>query len=115
MLLLASVPTLGRLAAAAAPVHVHGGHAMAMAAIPGMAHAHAAAHVPPAQPAHPAHQHEDDCAYCALLGATVPTLVSALALPPSLLPDSAPRPWRALSRRALPPGALGSRGPPAHV
>lgn len=112
MLLLASVPTLGRLAAAAAPVQVHGGHAMAM---PGMAHAHAAAHLPPAQPAHPAHQHDEDCAYCALLGATVPTLVSALALPPSLLPDSAPSPWRAPSQRALPAGALGSRGPPAHA
>jgi hypothetical protein len=113
MLLLASVPTLGRLAASAAPVHVHDGQAMA--AMPGMAHADAAAHVPPAHPAHPAHQHDEDCAYCALLGATVPALVSALALPPSLPPEIAPSPWRAPSRRALPPGALGSRGPPAHA
>ena len=114
MLLLASVPTLGRLSAAtAAPVPAgdiaHAGHAMAMA---GMPHLRDAVHPAPAQPTPPPHRHDTDCAYCALLGATVPAVASALALPSAALPACAPRPWRAPTQCARPAGALGSRGPP---
>ncbi|MGN6513216.1 MAG: DUF2946 family protein [Lysobacteraceae bacterium] len=112
MLLLASIPTVGRLAGGTPSPHAAAMPAHAMA---GMAHATGHGAHPHAAPSRqPAHPHGEDCAYCTLLGATMPAVAAALAWPASL-PDIAPRSWPSPSRPALPPGALGSRGPPARA
>lgn len=115
ILLLASVPTIGRLLAPTIAAQGHAHHAKAD--MPGMAMPAVsdASHVAPPRPLHPTHRHDDDCAYCALLGTTLPIIASALALPPALLPPLPSRPWRAPLHRALPRGAPGSRGPPART
>lgn len=111
ILLLAMVPTLGRLAgsvpgeAAASVAHQMGHHPMA-SHMPGMAHAAGDRAAPPH------HRHDDDCAYCVLLGSAVPTVTLALALPATPLPVFAMPPWTVRPQRSLPRGRLGSRGPP---
>lgn len=106
MLLLATVPTLGRLAGTASgEAGALVAHRMAHHMPHGMAHAEA-----PIAPPH--HQHDDDCAYCVLLGSAVPAVPLALAFSAPALPAFAMPSGRAPPQRALPRGRLGSRGPP---
>jgi len=103
VLLLATLPTLGRLWL---PTHSPS-HSMSMAhghAMPGERDTR--------DPLSPAHEHAQDCAYCALLSDAVPPTFLAAAIPPA--PVSAPRPMPIAS---IPPAAmhgsgLGARGPP---
>jgi len=70
--------------------------------------------LPPDRPAPPAPSpHDDDCAYCPLLGGLAPA-VPALAAATPILPAIAPPalPLAAASFRERPPGAPGARGPP---
>ena len=110
-LLLATVPTLGRLLApeaAASTAHVaHAMHAMA-----GMQHAmsHDVAHLPAIPPPH---QHDVDCPYCPLLGTVLATPLRALALaapiPPAFDTPRFTDPHEPVRHH----GSLGSRGPPS--
>ena len=118
-LLLATVPTIGRLFATP-PSHAGmpmGAMALShgMAAMPdGRVHAASMGHAP-VQPVHGhprPHQHDADCAYCPLVATT---LVAPL-LTPTIAPAPAPAtttfrlPRTAIRFRRL--GTLGSRGPP---
>jgi hypothetical protein len=117
-LLLAVVPTLGRLlgpaAAAPAPAHAmamsmamhHGEHAMETM-VHGASHDHA-----PAGAHHFGHDHQGDCAYCPLLGSAVAAQTLAFDIPSSMLPRHAARPDATPPRIAHLRGTLGSRGPP---
>ena len=116
-LLLATVPTIGRLCAPAAS---HAGMPMAAMAMPhampvmpdGMGPA-SVGHAPHGPHRHPApHDHDVDCAYCPLASATLlaPLLVPSVAVaivpaPPLFRVVHTAVPFRLL-------GTLGSRGPP---
>jgi hypothetical protein len=120
-LLLATVPTLGRLLgpAAAVPAPVHA-MAMSMAMHHGTAHAmetmaHGAPHGhAPAGAPHSGHghEHDGDCAYCPLLGSVLAAQTLALDVPPPVIPRHAVRTEAAAPRIARLRGNLGSRGPP---
>jgi len=117
-LLLATVPTLGRLLgeAHASP------HAMAMPmamapmdhAMATMAHGARGVSHEPAQGGapHAGHDHEGDCAYCPLLGSVLTAQTLAFEIPSSLLPRHAARTDATPARVAHLRGTLGSRGPP---
>lgn len=119
MLLLAAVPTLGRLAgtdAAGALAHAAAGHASAPAHAAGhdtgAHHARSGDRAPARRPV-PFPHHGGDCDYCPLLAALATP--APVALPPASGPvfrfaiappaDPATR-WRH-------PAGLGSRGPPS--
>lgn len=119
VLLLAVLPTLGRLAQPAATGMRAGLEAMCTSAglrlVDPMAMLHAGHHAGDGAPDAPAHPHEGpDCAYCPLLA----SLAVALACLAVLLCDGLSR-APAAARRASPPRSrwhpcgLGSRGPPA--
>jgi hypothetical protein len=119
-LLLAVVPTLGRLLAptpapSAAPMmHVQAmAHGMDGAMARTMGHA---AHANPGHSHAPGgghrHEHDADCAYCPLLATTLVAPMQALAIASVPLPPAAPP---RLARTRVPTrfhGSLGSRGPP---
>jgi hypothetical protein len=118
MLLLAALPTVGRLAQPAADGMRAGLEAMCTSAglrlVDPMAVLHADHHAGGGAPDTPAHPHEGpDCAYCPLLA----SLAVALACLAVALCDGLPRALAA-ARRASPqrsrwhPCGLGSRGPP---
>jgi hypothetical protein len=120
-LLLAGVPTLGRLltdAPAPASPTVPMAHAMAMPmgmhAMGQMATVPRASHRPtPSAPPHAGHVHDEDCAYCPLLGAMLAAhQVLALDIPASGLPHYVDPQIASAPRPARPPGTRGSRGPP---
>jgi len=119
-LLLAGVPTLGRLltdtrtpalhpapmaGAMAMPMGMHG--MGQMAAVP-RSYRPAPTVPPPA-----GHVHDADCAYCPLLGAMlVAHQVLALDIPASGLPHYVDRQIASAPRQTRPRGTRGSRGPP---
>lgn len=115
ILLLALVPTLGRLAQArdaagfdAAPswAALCTARGMELALLPGGAHGNGEA---PAAP-HGA----GDCDYCPLLATTIPVVVAPLSVPPSLAPSPALCTSVTAPTREEPhPCGLGSRGPPS--
>lgn len=121
-LLLAVVPTLGRMLAPASAhgasptAHAHAtAHGMDTAMVRAMGHAAPTehAHHPAPSPDHPGqHQHDADCAYCPLLATTVLAPMQTLALALAPLPASPPS--RTASARVTERfhGSLGSRGPP---
>ena len=112
-LLLAVVPTLGRLLTPASVADMapaaHAMHDMA-----GMRHAMAEdgalAHRPSA-PA-PPHQHDVDCPYCPLLATVLSTPFHMLVLAAPALPAHETPRFRDPHVSALLLGNLGSRGPP---
>ena len=123
MLLLALLPTAGRLAgvtehgavhvvAAAATVD-HAMHGMSMHGMhhPGAQHA-AAGHSPAAPSQHPSAPRHEDCDYCPLV-AGLAFLAVPMALPPASLDatPALPAPAASLRSALLVPG-LGARGPP---
>ena len=120
-LLLAGVPTLGRLltdAPGPASHTVPMAHAMTMPmgmhAMEQIASVPRASHRPaPAVPPHAGHQHDADCAYCTLLGAMLAAhQVLALDIPASGLPHYVDRQIASAPSPTRPPGTRGSRGPP---
>jgi hypothetical protein len=119
-LLLATVPTLGRLYAsvdspvATSMAHMRStAHGMDAAMARAMDHATHAASRRLHPPGHARHAHDADCAYCPLLAATVAGPMHALAVASASAPASAP-PRLALVRVPMRlHGTLGSRGPPA--
>ncbi len=103
MLLLASLPTLGRLAS---PVHAlaHAGSMAGHAMPPMPGHAPHGAPVP--------HEHHEDCDYCVLLAGAVPTPMSVpvvAAAPPGVWVSTPPE--SGVIAAPMGPG-LGARGPP---
>lgn len=122
ILLLALVPTLGRLAQASAAA---GDAAPSWAAmctarglesirLPAATHgiAHDAVHATGEAPAAP-HGSVGDCDYCPLLATAIPVVVAMPSVPPGP-PAAALCTSRTLPLRAQPhPCGLGSRGPPA--
>ena len=114
VLLLALVPTLGRLAqareagftAARSWAALCTARGMEPVLLPGGAHGNGEA---PASP-HGA----GDCDYCPLLPTTLPVVVAPLSVPPALAPSPALCTSHALPTREEPhPCGLGSRGPPS--
>jgi hypothetical protein len=118
ILLLALVPTLGRLAQARAGVGDAAPSWAAMCTARGLqpvllpSAVHDAAHATGEAPAAP-HGPAGDCDYCPLLVATIPVAVAMHSVPPAALPPALCT-FHALPARAQPhPCGLGSRGPPA--
>lgn len=122
ILLLALVPTLGRLAQASAAAGEAAPSWAAMCTARGLESIRlpVAAHDPtydavPATGGAPAAPHgaAGDCDYCPLLAAAIPATVATHSIPPAALPPALCT-FRALAARAQPhPCGLGSRGPPA--
>jgi hypothetical protein len=117
VLLLALVPTLGRLAHAryagfgAAPAWAALCTSRGLEAVLIPANAHAAEHGAGGAPSSP--HGAGDCDYCPLLAASVPVAFVRLAVPP-LAAAPALCTARPLPARESPhPCGLGSRGPPA--
>lgn len=110
-LMLAAVPTAGRL------VHVASGAAHAAGAHPALQaghHAHVAAATDAVAPGAPlAAPGDADCDYCALLSSLLAATRFA-TIPAALPPQSATRPASPAAPRLpwLHPSGLGSRGPP---
>jgi len=125
ILLLALVPTLGRLAQARASVGEAAPSWAAMCTARGLESIRlpVAAHDLAHDPAHDAgaatgeapaapHGAAGDCDYCPLLAAAIPVTVATHSIPPAALPPALCT-FRALPARAQPhPCGLGSRGPP---
>ncbi len=129
-LLLALVPTLGRLTQASATPHAASPAQEALAALCTMegmkqvalpvlaaasAHAHMPHDAPAPMPHHPQGDAGQDCDYCPLLASLVALAAIALGLWPR--PDSSisitARPAIRVAHRH--PSGLGSRGPPAYA
>jgi len=113
-LLLALVPTLGRVAGDGVPTRIAfsaSASAEPASAGPGHAIAPGGAHGTDPSPA-PHRDHGGDCAYCPLLGSL---LAPALATVPAPLPhgEHACPTGEAPAARDRHPCGLGSRGPPA--
>ena len=104
MLLLATLPTLGRLAAQGSPsshaMDMHHGHAMPATQEQGR------------HPQPPAQQHVEDCAYCVVLSGFISGVVPLFSLAPA--PPHRLAVWRSMAIRPLDPrlAGLGARGPP---
>jgi hypothetical protein len=118
-LLLAVVPTVGRLLGTSAPVSAP--HSIAMQMPMAMGHGMHDAMARTADASHPSaptpsphsgHDHDGDCAYCPLLGAMLATQALALDLPPAAAPRQPVQRAPATPRFAQPRSTLGSRGPP---
>lgn len=117
ILLLALLPTLGRLAQARAAGSDATPSWAAMCTSRGLqpvllpAAGQAATHVDGRAPDAP-DRSTGDCAYCPLLAATMPAAAASLPVPPAALPPALCT-FHALPTRAQPhPCGLGSRGPP---
>ena len=115
-MLLSLLPTVGRLAQAAAPTHEpHDGiAAVALCTVQGLrriALPPALAQKPP-RPEAPAPHPAQDCDYCPLLAGLVALAIVALALWPPALPVPLERFRDAHRIAAHHPSGLGSRGPP---
>jgi len=106
VLLLATLPTLGRLWFPRHPAS----HAMSM----GHGHAMPAEH-DTRDPLPPPHEHAQDCAYCALLSDMVPPTFMAAAMPLAPAPAPPPTPIASIPRAAMHGSGLGARGPPLAV
>jgi hypothetical protein len=115
ILLLAIVPTAGRMAGGSHAMHAasvmadppasHGAHHA-------MGHHGAGHHAPPAPPAQaPSAPPDGDCEYCPLLAGLVAFALPPLALDAIDAPTRVP-PVRAFAPRTLLVPGLGARGPP---
>jgi hypothetical protein len=105
ILLLALVPTLGRIAQARAASADATPSWAALCTMQGLR--------TPAVPAAPPPAHESgDCAYCPLLAATITPSVAALSVPPITPPPALCTSIPAVTRSRSHPCGLGSRGPP---
>jgi hypothetical protein len=103
VLLLTALPTLGRIWPPAHPPS----HSMSMA------HGHAMpARHDTRDPLPPAHEHAQDCAYCALLSDTVPPTLLAAAILPAPVSAPPPTPIASIPPAAMHGSGLGARGPP---
>jgi len=108
MLLLACLPTLGRLASS--PAGESASVWAALCTMTGLKYVEVKADTPDPQPHKPLHG--EDCAYCPLLTA-VAVLALWLALAwPQLAAATVPRRSAAPRRDEFHPCGLGSRGPP---
>jgi hypothetical protein len=110
VLLLATLPTLGRLWLPAHPASHSPSHSMSMA----HGHAMPAGH-DTRDPLPPAHEHAQDCAYCALLSDTVPPTLLAAAISQAPVPAPRPMPIASMPPAAVRGSGLGARGPPRHT
>ena len=120
ILLLALVPTLGRLAQASAAGSDAAPSWAAMCTARGLESlrlppsAHGLAHATGEAPSspHSPHGSAGDCDYCPLLAATIPVAIATPSIPPAAAPPalctSRPQPARTQPH----PCGLGSRGPP---
>ncbi len=119
VLLLALVPTLGRLAQArdagfvAAPSWAALCTARGMESVLLLPGAHGNATHGGGEAPEPSHG-GGDCDYCPLLAATIPVAIAPLSVPPAIAPPPALCTSRPVVAHAGPhPCGLGSRGPPS--
>jgi len=121
ILLLALVPTLGRLAQAreaaahatpwwAAMCTARGLQPVLLA--PGVREAGAIAVTTPAPPPPSPHDAGSDCDYCPLLATALPVALPPPSVPPAALPPALCTPVAQVAHAQPHPCGLGSRGPP---